>query len=63
MKRLFFATVGSLLTIGLVQSDPAFGVARNNVRNHPDPLPISGQLWYPSPYVSQMYYEGGKSLD
>lgn len=63
MEKLLALSAQELLTIGLVQSDPAFGVARNNVRNHPDPLPISGQLWYPSPYVSQMYYEGGKSLD
>lgn len=63
MEKLLALSKEELLTIGLVQSDPAFGVARNNVRNHPNPLPISGQLWYPSPYVSQMYYEGGKSLD
>lgn len=62
MEALLELSKAQLLTIGLVQSEPAFGVARNNVRNHPDPLPISGQLWYPAPYVSQMYYEGGKSL-
>lgn len=62
MERLLEMSADLMLTVGLVQSDPAFGVARNNVRNHPDPLPISGQLWYPSPYVSQMYYEGGASL-
>jgi len=62
MEALLQLSKAQLLTIGLVQSDPAFGVARNNVRNHPNPLPISGQLWYPAPYVSQMYYEGGKSL-
>lgn len=62
MEKLLEASADQLLTIGLVQSDPAFGVARNNVMNIPDPLPISGQLWYPSPYVSQMYYKGGKSL-
>ena len=37
------------LTIGLVQNDPAFGIARNNVHNVPDPMPIAGQLWYPGP--------------
>ncbi len=62
MEKLLDMSADAFLTIGLVQSDPAFGVARNNVRNVPDPLPISGQLWYPSPYVSQMYYEGGKEL-
>ncbi|SIN76326.1 ABC transporter substrate-binding protein [Vannielia litorea] len=62
MDKLLEMSADQFLTIGLVQSDPAFGVARNNVKNAPDPLPISGQLWYPSPYVSQMYYEGGKSL-
>lgn len=62
MEELLELSTDELLTIGLVQSDPAFGVARNNIRNYPDPLPISGQLWYPSPYVSQMYYEGGQSL-
>lgn len=51
-----------LLTIGLVQNDPTFGIARNNMRNIPDPLPITGQLWYPAPYTAQMYYEGGKQL-
>ncbi|MEV8467582.1 ABC transporter substrate-binding protein [Fluviibacterium sp. DFM31] len=62
MEALLELSTEQFLTIGLVQSDPAFGVARNNVRNVPDPLPISGQLWYPSPYVSQMFYEGGKAL-
>ncbi|MBT8152348.1 ABC transporter substrate-binding protein [Epibacterium ulvae] len=62
MDQLLEMSADQFLTIGLVQSDPAFGVARNNVRNHPDPLPISGQLWYPSPYVSQMFFEGGVSL-
>jgi peptide/nickel transport system substrate-binding protein len=62
MEKLLEMSADQLLTIGLVQSDPAFGVARNNVMNAPDPLPMSGQLWYPSPYVSQMYYKGGKSL-
>ncbi|MCT8161112.1 ABC transporter substrate-binding protein [Pseudoruegeria sp. SHC-113] len=62
MEALLELSADQFLTIGLVQSDPAFGVARTNVRNVPDPLPISGQLWYPSPYVSQMYYEGGKAL-
>jgi peptide/nickel transport system substrate-binding protein len=62
MEQLLELSADQLLTIGLVQSDPAFGVARDNVKNYPDPLPISGQLWYPSPYVSQMYYEGGESL-
>jgi peptide/nickel transport system substrate-binding protein len=62
MEKLLEMSADAFLTVGLVQSDPAFGVARNNVRNVPDPLPISGQLWYPSPYVSQMYYEGGKEL-
>lgn len=62
MEKLLDLSKDAFLTVGLVQSDPAFGVARNNVKNVPDPLPISGQLWYPSPYVSQMYYEGGKSL-
>ncbi|MEM5503099.1 ABC transporter substrate-binding protein [Ahrensia kielensis] len=62
MEKLLEKSSALLLTVGLVQSDPAFGVARNNVMNVPDPLPIAGQLWYPSPYVSQMYFKGGKSL-
>lgn len=48
--------------VGLVQNDPPFGIARNNVKNVPDPLPIAGQLWYPAPYTAQMYFEGGKNL-
>lgn len=62
METLLNMSADQFLTIGLVQSDPAFRVARNNVRNVPDPLPISGQFWYPSPYVSQMFYEGGQAL-
>lgn len=62
MEALLDKSAKLMLTVGLVQSDPAFGVARNNVMNVPDPMPIAGQLWYPSPYVSQMYYKGGKSL-
>lgn len=62
METLLQMSAEQFLTVGLVQSDPAFGVSRNNVRNIPDPLPISGQLWYPSPYVSQMYFEGGQAL-
>ena len=41
---------------------PAFGLARNNVRNIPNPLPIAGQLWFPAPYTSQLYFEGGDNL-
>lgn len=52
-----------LLTIGLMQADGAFGIVRNNVRNYPDPMPIAGQLWTPSPYTAQYYFEGGVNLD
>lgn len=49
-------------TVGMIHTDPVFGIARNNVRNVPDPLPISGQLWFPAPYTAQMYFEGGANL-
>lgn len=62
MEAFLELSADQFLTIGLVQSDPAFGVSRNNVKNILDPLPIAGQLWYPSPYVSRMYYEGGQPL-
>ncbi len=51
-----------LLTVGLVQPDPVYGIARNNVRNYPNPMPIAGQLWTPAPYTAQIYFEGGANL-
>lgn len=51
-----------LLTIGLIQSNGAFGIVRDNVRNIVDPMPIAGQLWTPAPYTSQVYFEGGANL-
>ena len=51
-----------LLTIGLIQSNGAFGIVRNNVRNYVDPMPIAGQLWTPAPYTAQVYFEGGANL-
>lgn len=62
MQEVLDLAMEQLFTIGLVQNDPAFGIARNNVRNVPDPLPIAGQLWYPAPYTAQMYFEGGENL-
>lgn len=63
MQDMLDLAMPQLFTIGLVQNEPPFGIARDNVGNVPDPLPIAGQLWYPAPYVAQMYYEGGKPLD
>nr|WP_319385044.1 ABC transporter substrate-binding protein [uncultured Roseibium sp.] len=51
-----------LLTLGLIQSNGAFGIARNNLQNYADPMPIAGQLWTPAPYTAQFYFEGGKNL-
>lgn len=62
MEHVLDLAMAQLFTIGLVQSDPAFGVARTNVGNILDPLPIAGQLWYPAPYASQMFFEGGQAL-
>lgn len=62
MERVLELSMDQLFTIGLIQNEPAFGVARNNVGNVPDPLPIAGQLWYPAPYTAQMYFEGGVNL-
>lgn len=62
MQETLDLAMPQLFTVGLVQNLPPFGIARNNVRNVPDPLPIAGQLWYPAPYTAQLYYEGGKSL-
>lgn len=53
---------GQLLTIGLIQSNGAFGIVRDNVRNYVDPMPIAGQLWTPAPYTAQVYFEGGANL-
>lgn len=61
--KLVDMATSQLLTVGLVQSDGAYGIARNNLRNYKNPMPISGQLWTPAPYTSQFYFEGGKNLD
>jgi peptide/nickel transport system substrate-binding protein len=65
-KALMTQVIGmasdAFFTIGLVQPEPVFGIARNNVKNVPDPLPIAGQLWFPAPYTAQMYFEGGNNL-
>ncbi len=62
MQKVLDMSMEQLFTIGLVQNDPVFGIARNNMRNVPDPLPIAGQLWFPAPYTAQMYFEGGANL-
>ncbi|SNS60802.1 ABC transporter substrate-binding protein [Antarctobacter heliothermus] len=62
MIELLDMAMEQFFTIGMVQNDPVFGIARNNVRNVPDPLPIAGQLWFPAPYTAQMYFEGGANL-
>ncbi|SEU06972.1 ABC transporter substrate-binding protein [Paracoccus homiensis] len=62
MTKVIDMASDQLFTIGIVQPDPVFGIARNNVRNVPDPLPIAGQLWFPAPYTAQMYFEGGTNL-
>ncbi|WP_380056133.1 ABC transporter substrate-binding protein [Falsihalocynthiibacter sp. SS001] len=62
LKKLIDQAAGQLLTIGLRQVDGAFGIARNNLRNYPDPMPIAGQLWTPAPYTAQYYFEGGDNL-
>ena len=62
MQQVLDMAADQFFTIGMVQNDPVFGIARNNVRNVPDPLPIAGQLWFPAPYTAQMYFEGGTNL-
>lgn len=62
MEKVLDMSMEQFFTIGLVQNDPVFGIARNNVKNVPNPLPIAGQLWFPAPYTAQMYFEGGNNL-
>lgn len=62
LRELIDQGVEQLFTIGLYQSDGAYGIARNNLRNFPDPMPIAGQLWTPAPYTAQYYFEGGENL-
>lgn len=62
LRDLIEKATGQLLTIGMVQTDGAYGVVRNNVRNYVDPMPIAGQLWTPAPYTAQVYFEGGANL-
>ncbi|TCS65664.1 peptide/nickel transport system substrate-binding protein [Primorskyibacter sedentarius] len=62
MQKVLDMAAEQFFTIGMVQNDPVFGIARNNVRNVPNPLPIAGQLWFPAPYTAQMYFEGGTNL-
>ena len=62
MEIVLDMAMEQFFTIGMVQNDPVFGIARNNVRNVPEPLPIAGQLWFPAPYTAQIYFEGGTNL-
>ncbi len=62
MQHVLDLSMEQFFTIGLVQNDPVFGIARANVRNVPNPLPIAGQLWFPAPYTAQIYFEGGDNL-
>ncbi|MFY0681210.1 MAG: ABC transporter substrate-binding protein [Thalassovita sp.] len=62
LEALIEQATSQLLTVGLVQSDGAYGIARNNLRNYPDPMPIAGQLWTPAPYTAQFFFEGGANL-
>ncbi|WP_417812586.1 ABC transporter substrate-binding protein [Thalassospira alkalitolerans] len=63
LKKVIEMATSQLYTIGIRQVDGAFGIARNNLRNYPDPMPIAGQLWTPAPYAAQYYFEGGDNLD
>lgn len=62
MQHVLDLSMDQFFTIGLVQNDAVFGIARDNVRNVPNPLPIAGQLWFPAPYTAQIYFEGGDNL-
>lgn len=62
MEHVLDLAEKQLFTIGIMQNDPVSGIVRNNVKNVLDPMPIAGQLWFPAPYVDQMYFEGGKNL-
>ncbi|WJS05607.1 ABC transporter substrate-binding protein [Roseibium aggregatum] len=62
LVELIDAASEQLLTVGLIQSEGAFGIARTNLRNYADPMPIAGQLWTPAPYTAQFYFEGGDNL-
>lgn len=62
LVKLIGMAADQLLTVGMVQSDPVYGIARNNLRNMPNPMPIAGQLWTPAPYTAQMFFEGGANL-
>ena len=62
LVELIDAASEQLLTVGLIQSEGAFGIARANLRNYADPMPIAGQLWTPAPYTAQFYFEGGDNL-
>ncbi len=61
LVKLIDMAANELLTVGLVQNDPVFGIANNKLRNYPDPMPIAGQLWTPAPYTAQFFFEGGEN--
>lgn len=62
MRELLQMSTDAFFTIGLVQGAPVQGIVRNNMRNLPEPLPIAGELWFPSPNTVQFYFEGGEAL-
>ncbi len=60
MKQVLEMSADQFYSIGIRQPPSGFGIARNNIKNIIDPLPLSGPLWHPSPNTVQFFFEGGE---
>ncbi len=57
MKAFLAAAADNFFNIGIVQGPLKFGIAKTNLKNVFEPLPVSGNLWAPAPATAQMYFE------
>ncbi len=57
MKAVLEAAADNFFVIGITQGGDKFGIAKTNMKNVFEPLPVSGALWAPAPATAQMYFD------
>ena len=57
MMEVLEIAADQFYSIGIRMPPPGFGIAKNNFRNIPDPLPMAGPLWHPSPISVQFFFD------
>ncbi|MGV3650266.1 MAG: ABC transporter substrate-binding protein [Devosia sp.] len=57
MKEVLEKSADIFYSIGIRQPPEGFGIAKTNMKNVLDPLPMAGPLWRPAPETVQFYFE------